>query len=79
MSCSTMALASGDQRVRPARADEVDAIRRIIVSAYGLTEESERWGYIQKMTQAWQSFLVLERKGEPVGVTRVSTGVSDRG
>ena len=66
-----MALPSGELRVRPARAEEVGAIRRIIVSAYSLTEESERWGYIQKMTQAWQSFLILEKKGEPVGVTRV--------
>ena len=62
---------SAEVSIRPARAEDVNTIHRIIVSAFSLAEGSERWGYMQKMAQGWQNFLVMEKKGEPVGVTRV--------
>ena len=60
-----------DVSIRPARAEEVGVLHRIIVSAFNLQEGSERWTHMQRVAQGWQSFLVMERKGELVGATRV--------
>ncbi len=60
-----------DVRVRPARDGEAEAVHRVIVSAYGLEPDSERWTSMRKVAQQWQTFLVMEKKGELIATVRV--------
>jgi len=55
--------------IRRARADDVDAIHHITVSAFGAAEGSERWAQWRRHAEQWEGFLILERAGEPVGAT----------
>ena len=64
-------MSAADVHVRPAAAPDEDAIHRILVSAFGVAEDTEKCDYLRRLAQGWRLFLVLERAGEPVGVLRI--------
>jgi predicted N-acetyltransferase YhbS len=57
--------------VRPASAGDVDDVHRILVSAFGHPQGSERWKLRRRQAEEWQNFFVMERDGEPVGAVRI--------
>lgn len=66
-----MSVCKSTPTVRPATSDDIEALHRVIVSAFGIQEGSERWTAMRNMAQGWSSFVVMERSGETIGAARI--------